>query len=111
MRSFRAERVSAFVKALLDCDLVGAARQSLAELRDKVDRDAEPLHAALLKLVTTLEKMHQIEVGNATPSLKQTLSFLPIADRRPIAAGARVAVEVTFSATIAEFCVSFTVQE
>ena len=48
------------------------ARQSLADLRNKVDKDAEPLHAALLTLVTTLEKMHQIQSGNATPSLKTT---------------------------------------
>lgn len=48
------------------------ARQGLGDLRNKVDPDAEPLHAALLTLVTTLERMHQIQVGSATPSLKKT---------------------------------------
>ena len=53
-------------------DAFARARQGLADLRNKVDKDAEPLHAALLTLVTTLEKMHQIQTGNATPSLKMT---------------------------------------
>jgi hypothetical protein len=53
-------------------DAFKRARQSLAELRNKVDKDAEPLHAALLALVITLDKLHQIQVSNATPSLKKT---------------------------------------
>ncbi|MEI8243995.1 MAG: S16 family serine protease, partial [bacterium] len=53
-------------------DAFRRARQSLAELRHKLDRDAEPLHAALLTLVTTLEKMNQVQAGGETPSLKAT---------------------------------------
>ena len=53
-------------------DAFKRARQNLSDLRNKVDKDAEPLHAALLVLVTTLEKMHQIQISSATPSLKKT---------------------------------------
>jgi hypothetical protein len=53
-------------------DCFKRARQSLGDLRNKLDRDAEPLHAALLNFVTTLEQMHRIQVSSDTPSLKKT---------------------------------------
>jgi hypothetical protein len=53
-------------------DSYRTARQSLYDLRHKLDRDAEPLHAALLAFVSTLDQMHKIQTGNDSASLKQS---------------------------------------
>jgi hypothetical protein len=48
------------------------ARQDIMALRDKLDKDSEPLYLALSSFVATLDKMHQIEAGTGSMSLKRT---------------------------------------